>query len=151
VSWKKGFAACGPSFWSYNGVVDAKVTYWVDLAGYDMDTAEAMLQTGRLLYVGFMCHQVVEKMLKAWWASAKDSTPPYTHSLVTLATLSGLFDLLDPTRRALLDTLGPLNVESRYPADRQRILASLTPERCQTLISQTEELRQWIHSKLSTL
>jgi len=58
--------------------VDEKVTYWVDLAGYDMDTAKAMLQTGRLLYVGFMCHQVVEKMLKAWWVSAKGSTPPYT-------------------------------------------------------------------------
>ncbi len=133
----------------YHELVDTKVAYWVDLASYDMDTAKAMLQTGRLLYVGFMCHQVVEKMLKAWWASAKDSTPPHTHSLVTLPTLSGLFDLLDPAQRTLLDTLGPLNVETRYPADRQRILASLTPQRCQTIISQTEELRQWIHSKLS--
>lgn len=68
---------------------------------------------------------------------------------MALAALSGLFDLLDPTRRALLDTLGPLNVENCYPADRQRILASLTPERCEGLISQTEELRQWIHSRLS--
>jgi HEPN domain-containing protein len=130
--------------------VEAKVAYWVDLAAYDMDTAKAMLQTGRLLYVGFMCHQVVEKMTKAWWASAKDSTPPYTHSLVTLATLSGLFDLLDPEQRALLDRLGPLNVESRYPSDRQRVLASLTHDRCQMLISQTEEFRQWIHNKLLT-
>jgi HEPN domain-containing protein len=129
--------------------VDAKVTYWVDLASYDMETAKAMLQTGRFLYVGFMCHQVIEKMLKAWWASAMQSTPPHTHGLVTLASLSGLFDLLDSTQRDLLDRLGPLNVESRYPADRQRILGSLTPQRCQVLISQTEELQQWIHSKLS--
>ncbi|MBN1491347.1 MAG: HEPN domain-containing protein [Phycisphaerae bacterium] len=130
--------------------MNAKVTYWVDLAGYDMDTAKAMLQTGRLLYVGFMCHQVAEKMLKAWWASTRDSTPPHTHNLVTLATLSGLFDVLDSAQRGLLDTLGPLNVESRYPADQQRLLAALTPERCEMLIGQTEELRQWIHSKLST-
>jgi len=130
--------------------MDEKVTYWVDLAGYDMDTAKAMFKTGRLLYVGFMCHQVVEKMLKAWWSSAKNSTPPHTPSLMTLATLSGLFDLLDPGQRDLLDTLGPLNVESRYPTDRQRILASLTPKRCQTLITWTEELQQWIYSKLST-
>ena len=143
--------ACEASFGSYNKIVDSKITYWVELAGYDMDTAKAMLQTGRLLYVGFMCHQVVEKMLKAWWTSAMDSPPPYTHSLITLATLGGLFDLLNPAGRALLDTLGPLNVECRYPADRQRILASLTPERCQMLINQTEELRQWINSKLSIL
>jgi HEPN domain-containing protein len=129
--------------------VDAKVTYWVDLAAYDMDTARAMLQSGRLLYVGFMCHQVAEKMLKAWWASARGSSPPYTHSLATLAAGSGLFEQLDPAQRALLDTLGPLNIEARYPTDRQRILASLTPERCQALIGQTEELRQWINSKLS--
>lgn len=41
-----------------------KVTYWLDSADYDLETAKAMLDTGRLLYVGFMCHQTVEKVLK---------------------------------------------------------------------------------------
>lgn len=91
VVWlEKRFAACEHLFPSYNKLVDEKATHWVDLAGYDMDTAKAMLQAGRLLYVGFMCHQVVEKMLKTWWVSAKGSTPPYTHSLVALATPGGL-------------------------------------------------------------
>ena len=42
-----------------------KVTYWTDLSDYDFDTAEAMLVSGRYLYVGFMCHQSIEKILKA--------------------------------------------------------------------------------------
>ena len=42
-----------------------KVQYWIDIAEYDMETASAMLQTGRYLYVGFMCHQTMEKILKA--------------------------------------------------------------------------------------
>lgn len=43
-----------------------KVAYWLDIADYDLDTAEAMYQTGRWLYVAFMCHQVIEKTLKAY-------------------------------------------------------------------------------------
>ncbi|MCL2300052.1 MAG: HEPN domain-containing protein [Firmicutes bacterium] len=42
-----------------------KAQYWLDLADYDIETARAMLQTKRLLYVGFMCHQTAEKALKA--------------------------------------------------------------------------------------
>ena len=33
-----------------------KVAHWLDIADYDLDTAEAMYQTGRRLYVAFMCH-----------------------------------------------------------------------------------------------
>ena len=40
---------------------DEQVQYWLDIAQYDLDTAEAMHQTGRWLYVAFMCHQVIEK------------------------------------------------------------------------------------------
>lgn len=42
---------------------EEKVAYWLDIADYDMDTAQAMYGTGRWLYVGFMCHQVVENVL----------------------------------------------------------------------------------------
>jgi hypothetical protein len=35
--------------------------YWFDIAEYDLETARVMLQGKRFLYVGFMCHQVIEK------------------------------------------------------------------------------------------
>ena len=41
-----------------------KVTYWIDIADYDFETAEAMYKTGRWLYVAFMCHQVIEKTIR---------------------------------------------------------------------------------------
>ena len=43
-----------------------RISYWKDLATYDIDTAEAMYVTRRWLYVGFMCHQVLEKIIKAY-------------------------------------------------------------------------------------
>ena len=41
-----------------------KVKYWTELSDYDMETADAMFSTGRWLYVGYMCHQVIEKYSK---------------------------------------------------------------------------------------
>ena len=33
--------------------MDGKVTYWIEMSDYDLETADAMLLTGRYLYVGF--------------------------------------------------------------------------------------------------
>ena len=41
--------------------MDNRVTYWTEMSDYDLETAEAMLATGRYLYVAFMCHQTIEK------------------------------------------------------------------------------------------
>lgn len=46
--------------------MDAKATCWAEMSDYDLETAEAMLATGRYLYVAFMCHQTIEKILKAY-------------------------------------------------------------------------------------
>ncbi len=35
------------------------------MSEYDVETARHMLATGRYLYVVFMCHLALEKMLKA--------------------------------------------------------------------------------------
>ena len=41
--------------------MDDKVKYWLELSDYDLETALAMLNSKRYLYVGFMCHQIIEK------------------------------------------------------------------------------------------
>ncbi len=46
--------------------MNEKVLYWIDIAEYDMETAKVMLEGKRFLYVGFMCHQVIEKILKGY-------------------------------------------------------------------------------------
>ena len=61
--------------------ISEKVEYWLELSDYDFKTAEAMLNSQRYLYVGFMCHQAVEKMLKAVFVKKFEEIPPFTHSL----------------------------------------------------------------------
>lgn len=51
--------------------MESKIKYWLELSDYDIDTAEAMLQSKRYLYVGFMCHQTIEKIFKAYFIKLK--------------------------------------------------------------------------------
>ena len=125
-----------------------KVTYWIEMSDYDFDTANAMLTTKRYLYVGFMCHQVIEKILKAYWSNVLEEPPLKIHSLSTLAEKSGLDKDMSEGQLDFIDELEPLNIEARYPSYKERLLKSLTADRCIELIKQTDELRIWIKSKL---
>ncbi|MDU9050425.1 MAG: HEPN domain-containing protein [Candidatus Electrothrix sp. Rat3] len=51
-----------------------QVQYWVELSEYDIETAQAMLKSRRYLYVGFMAHQSVEKILKACYVKGQRQT-----------------------------------------------------------------------------
>ena len=125
-----------------------KVTYWIEMSDYDFDNANAMLTTKRYLYVGFMCHQVIEKILKAYWSNVLEEPPLKIHSLSRLAEKSGLDKDMSEGQLDFIDELEPLNIEARYPSYKERLLKSLTADRCIELIKQTDELRIWIKSKL---
>lgn len=125
-----------------------KVMYWIEIAEYDLETAEAMLNTKRYLYVGFMCHQTVEKLLKAYYVYAKQSHAPRTHNLSLLAEDCGVYKQLDEEQKDFLDLLEPLNIEARYPTDKERIMKSLNNERCQSILKNTKEMAKWIKAKL---
>lgn len=125
-----------------------KVKYWVEMSDYDFDTANAMLKTKRYLYVGFMCHQTIEKILKAYWSSTTEEPPLKIHSLSRLAEKTGLDLLMSDEQLDFIDILEPLNIEARYPSYKERLMKSLDEERCKTILQQTDELRLWIKSRL---
>lgn len=128
--------------------VNNKVTYWVEMSDYDFDTARAMLETKRYLYVAFMCHQTIEKILKAYWSSVLEEPPLKIHSLSRLAEKSGLDKDMSEEQTDFIDELEPLNIEARYPSYKERLMRSLSHNRCKELIEQTDKLRTWIKSKL---
>ena len=107
-----------------------------------------MLDTRRYLYVGFMCHQAIEKILKAYWSSILEEPPLKIHTLSKLASKTSLDDEMSDEQLDFVDTLEPLNIEARYPSYKERLLKSLTPDYCIKLINSTKELHSWIKSKL---
>jgi HEPN domain-containing protein len=128
--------------------MDDKVKYWLELSDYDLETALAMLKSKRYLYVGFMCHQTIEKIFKALYTSKKMETAPYSHSLSYLAKKGEFYDTFSDYQRDFIDQIEPLNIEARYPSHKERLLRSLTHEKCLEIIKYTKELQQWIKMKL---
>ena len=126
-----------------------KVAYWLDIVDYDLETAKAMFTTKRWLYVGFMCHQVIEKTLKAYWCDVMPEDPPYTHNLLTLATGSGLSADLSNEQKTFIQEMMPLNIEARYPEYKEKLLKTLTPEYCERILNNTNSFHLWIKNKLS--
>lgn len=123
------------------------VEYWLEMAYYDLETAEAMLQTKRYLYVGFMCHQVVEKSLKAVIAS-KGDFPPKIHNLLELIKNADLDKQLTEGQKVLLRELNPLNIEARYPTYINGIKEFLSNDVCGDLLKKTKEWYTWIRQQL---
>ena len=120
-----------------------KIQHWINLSDYDIDTADAMLQTKRYLYVGFMCHQTVEKIFKACYAKLKEDIPPYTHNLEYIAVKSGFYEFLSEKQQDFIGELNPLNVEARYSEYKEEISKMLTPAKCAKLLEQTKNIQQW--------
>ena len=128
--------------------MNEKTKYWVELSDYDIDTALLMLKGSRFLYVGFMCHQSIEKILKAYFVKTNNSQPPFVHNLTVLSEKTGIYQLLNEQQLDLLDTLNPLNIEARYPTRKTELFKSLTKEKFENLIKSTKEFQEWIKTKL---
>lgn len=126
-----------------------KVEYWIEMAEYDLETAKVMQKGKRFLYVGFMCHQVIEKILKGYYVFIRNENPPYTHNLNYIAGQSEIYGKMTEQQKDLIDLLEPLNVEARYPTHKERLMQSLSDERCKEIIEKTEGLYQWIKQRLS--
>jgi HEPN domain-containing protein len=125
-----------------------KIDYWVDIADYDLKTAEAMLETGRYLYVGFMCHQAIEKYLKAHFVKTHNTVPPYTHNLLYLAEKVNIYQEFNDIQKDFLDYIVPFNIRTRYPSDKEELYRLLNKKKCEDIINQTKEFTKWIKNKL---
>ena len=128
--------------------MEEKVKYWIELSDYDLETAQAMLESKRFLYVGFMCHQTIEKAFKAYYTFLKSDVAPYSHSLSYLAKKGDFYELFSEEQKDFIDQIEPLNIEARYPSHKERLLKSLTENKCIEIIDKTKKIQKWIKEKL---
>jgi HEPN domain-containing protein len=117
---------------------------WVEQARYDLDTAQAMLDAGRHLYVVFCCQQAVEKMLKALIAQRSKELPPRIHQLVRLAEVASV--AISEQQADLLRELSAYYFHSRYPEEIVEAGAHLTEQQVRRVLAQTQEIIQWLNS-----
>jgi len=109
---------------------------------YDLTTAQHMLKTGRYIYVVFMCHIAIEKLLKAIVAEITNKTPPKTHNLLYLVKLANLF-----IPQELFDFIAKINnssVVTRYPEDFKMLITSYPEEIAREYLENTEKVLKWL-------
>ena len=69
-----------------------------------------MYKAKRWLYVAFMCHQCIEKTLKAYWCGTQPDDPPYTHNHKRLADGCGLYGQMTDEQKDFLNTITNYNI-----------------------------------------
>ena len=126
--------------------LDNRVKIWIQKAEYDLETAKAMLKAKRYLYVGFMCQQALEKLLKANYLTEKMGEPPYTHNLRFLA--ESLSISFSPQTLRFFDKVVAYYVTGRYPSYKETLAKRLTKDSSREILKETREIFQWLLSQL---
>jgi len=119
---------------------------WADQARYDLDTARAMLDAGRYLYVLFCCQQAAEKMLKAVIVKRTNEFPPRLHNLMRLAEV-GSIEVAESMAEFLRE-LSAYYIQTRYPEEVDLIGEKVTRPFAEENFNRTEEVLRWLSQML---
>ncbi len=128
--------------------ITEKIAYWVDIAGYDLETARAMLTSGRYLYAVFMCQQAVEKLLKAAYMEfGSGGEPPRTHNLTFLLGKLEL-DKIPEEIELLASRLSAYYIETRYPNYKEKLSCLVDSSEAERTVNKTEDAFSWLQSQM---
>ncbi|GBU22085.1 hypothetical protein R80B4_01990 [Fibrobacteres bacterium R8-0-B4] len=125
---------------------EQKYEYWLDIAEYDLGTAEAMLNGGRWMYVLFMCQQAVEKLCKGLYTLYVDDNVPRMHDITKLF---GWFDDKLPIpvpaeRRELFSELSQYYLNNRYPEFISKLSTKISETEARSVLAKTKEAFAWL-------
>ena len=112
------------------------------MAEYDLQTAEHLLQSGRYVYVIFMCHLSIEKTLKGILTEETSTIPPKTHDLLYLTQKTAIRFIPE-----MLDFVGMINnasIATRYPRDFSRLISSYPKEVANDYLERTKGVLRWL-------
>ena len=111
---------------------------YIKSAEYDLKTADFMLNSGRYIYVIFMCHLSLEKILKAIVTEITQKISPKSHNSIYLLKLGNIqlpsesFDFIAKINNA--------SIVTRYPEDFSKILEAYPKSVAEEYLFKTKEI-----------
>lgn len=124
-------------------------TNWLLSADYDLKTASSLLRNKRFIYVVFMCHLSLEKVLKAILSEKLNKLPPYTHNLNKLI---GLTNISLPERyQVFIDRINLQSVPTRYPEDFKKLSKEFNKKIAEGYLQKTKEIVRWLKRNILRL
>jgi HEPN domain-containing protein len=127
---------------------EEKYSYWLDIAEYDMESAEAMLKIGRYSYVAFMCQQSLEKLAKGLYNFYIDDNVPRVHNISYV--LGKVLDELNIGENEvisqLFDRLAAYYLQGRYPSFKEKISQLVNKVEARQILKDAKEAFEWLKS-----
>jgi HEPN domain-containing protein len=135
-----------------------KYEYWLEAAQYDLETAKAMLNTGRYVYVTFMCQQTIEKLTKGIYQLFTDNEPPMVHNIWNILKLlkkdvtfekypqKEAFDEKLIEYKSFFVELLAYYISGRYPSFKEKICTSIDANRAKRVLNKGIEVFIWLES-----
>lgn len=125
-----------------------KYSYWLDAAEYDIVTAESMLNSGRYLYVVFMCQQALEKLAKGLYIYFVGDEAPRVHSISYILTevTDRLNIRVDEDIFTLLDKLSAYYLQGRYPTYKEKISKLVNKKEAMEILEKSREVFVWMQT-----
>ncbi|MEM2869096.1 MAG: HEPN domain-containing protein [Thermoplasmata archaeon] len=123
-----------------------RVLIWVKQAKREMESAERALAAGDFYLVAWLCHQSVEKMLRALLMHKNLEPPEEKHSLIRLGHIASV----PPEHDTRLRELTPHYTLSRYPdASGEPPYELYTKEKAEALMEDAKEVIVWIEEQMA--
>jgi HEPN domain-containing protein len=125
------------------------VKNWVATSNYDLQTADAMYKAGRYLYVVFICHLAIEKMLKALLARKyPENVPPKIHNLINLSQRAGI--TIPENLKDFFQRIDNVSIATRYPEDLRTLSKEFNQDTAQRILSDTKRMLKWLKQHLKS-
>ena len=127
--------------------MDKIVKHWVERSRYDLDTAKVMFDSGRYLYVAYMCQQSIEKMIKAIIAQqGKENFP--IHNLNRLAEIAEINEELTSDQFNFLAELTPYHIEARYGDYKESLSEIIDAKKAEAVYKKTQEIHKCLYQMI---
>ena len=129
--------------------VNKIVKNWVATSNYDLQTADAMYKAGRYLYVVFMCHLAIEKMLKALLVHKyPEDIPPKIHNLIHLYQRTDI--TLPEDLKDFFQRIDNVSVATRYPEDLRTLSTEFNKDAAKRILIDTKRMIKWLKQHLKS-
>ena len=122
------------------------ISYWLESAKYDLDTAVSLFLVKKYPYALFFGHLAIEKLLKALVVKETKKHAPYTHSLPLLA--SKLTLKVPENIEKKLAGFMEFYIEARYPEEQKEFYKKCTKSFTEQNLKELRKVFRWLKEKL---
>ena len=124
---------------------EKQIQYWLTASELDWKTAVDIFDSNKNFHFClFICHLVIEKLLKALVVKETNEHPIKTHNLLRLAEIAKIDLKADDVQ--FLEELNQFQLNTRYPDEKFSLYKLATKDFTEERFNKTGKLRVWLTS-----